>query len=509
MPNAKTEALLYRNQFILGPSFIDELESWKRVRFGKSIYLTVHPGLNVCQATHQDRSILLLGFMLDPEHPQAHDFEIIDNLVRSFLTFDDLLECTGKFGGRWILIVDDGREVKLFNDATGLRQVFFNCPNLTQDTWCASQAGLIAKVLKLRMDEEAVSFIEWYRAKSKDFRWPGDSTPYKEVRHLLPNHFLDLQTREVHRFWPNKRLNKFHLNEAIDKIVPIFFGLMHSASHRFDLVVALSAGWDSRLMLAACRDVKDKITFMTVKRLGMSENDPDLRIPCRIASQLNLRHDLVKVQPDLRDEFMDAFNQNVPFPHVAKNAEPMQTQLDYYNQTKVHVVGNVSEVARCYYKLKHGEQITPSRLASLTGMNHPFAIGFFERWLSSFDNNTYGFSIPDLLYWEEKCASWLAMDHLEYDIAWQDMLTPYNTRDLLVYMLSVDEMFRQPPKFELYQKLMAAMWPETLSEPIHSVRYQKNVKYYVTHVRRYLSRFALLRQVYKTIRPAHRVASEL
>ena len=498
MADLKTEALLYRNQFILGPSFIDGFESWKRVKFKDSIRLTVHPGLNICQATHQDRSMLLLGFMLDPENPQADDSEIIGNLLRSCSTFDDVVECTGKFGGRWILIVDDGRAIKLFNDATGLRQVFFTDPNHIKDTWCASQAGLIAKILNLEMDEAAVNFIEWCRAKSRDYRWPGNSTPYKEIKHLMPNHHLNLETRETRRFWPNRILSELSLDQAIERIPPILSGLMHSASNRFDLVIALSGGWDSRLMLAACREVKDKLTFMTVKKLGMSENDPDLRIPCRLASKLGLRHDLVEVQPDIKDEFLEAFNKNVPFPHFAKNAAPLQADLDYYHQSKVQVVGNVSEVARRFYNVKPGEQITAAKTSSLSGMDHLFAIAFFENWFASL-NKIYNFNILDLLYWEQKCANWLAMDHLEYDIAWQDTFSPYNTRNLLVNMLSVDERFRKPPKFELYEKLMSTMWPETLSEPIHSGRYQKDLKYYARRMRRYAGRFRVLRQAYNLV----------
>ena len=71
--HSTAETLLYRNQFILGPSFIHQFESWKKLTFGKSLNLTVHPALNVSQATHGQISIRLLGFIIDPESPDATD----------------------------------------------------------------------------------------------------------------------------------------------------------------------------------------------------------------------------------------------------------------------------------------------------------------------------------------------------------------------------------------------------------------------------------------------------
>ncbi len=136
---------------------------------------------------------------------------------------------------------------------------------------------------------------------------------------------------------------------------------------------------------------------------------------------------------------------------------------------------------------RQGKEIAASKLAALSGLEHPFAKPFIEQWFSSL-GETYNINVLDLLYWEQKCANWLAMDHLEYDIAWRDIFTPYNTRSLLLDMLSVDEKFRSPPRFMLYEGLIRAMWPDVLSEPIHSPRYQRNLTYYARSARQYAGR---------------------
>ncbi|MDY7077380.1 MAG: hypothetical protein SXV54_10705 [Chloroflexota bacterium] len=380
-PALSSDQLLYRSQFILGPSFIDEFKSWKRIRVNDSIYLTVHPNLSTSQAIYRDKSITLLGFMLDPDNSEVGDFDIVSNLVRSFFSCDDLFRRTTKFGGRWILIANDGRETRLFNDATGLRQVYYTDIHQAKDIWCASQPGIVARMLNLQMDEEAVDFINYIRFK-KEYWWPGDSSPYKEIKHLLPNHYLNLETGHCYRYWPSRGLNELSLDEAIEKISRTLSGLMQSASNRFDLALALSSGWDSRLVLASCREIRHRISYYSTRKPGMPRNHADIKVPSRLLSRLGLKHDIIDQNVELRGEFVEIFKKNVSFAHD-EVLPRMQANLDHYNLSKVAVTGSVSEVARCHYRLPESEKVTALKLSSLAPNmeDHPFVIKFFEKWL--------------------------------------------------------------------------------------------------------------------------------
>jgi hypothetical protein len=110
-----------------------------------------------CPSGHTSTEITdLAGFCPGyPYDPSASDADILHRLVQSFDRCDDLFEKTEPLGGRWILIADDGREVRLFNDATGLRQVFHTVPGSGYPLWCGSQTGIIAEILDLEMDQEA------------------------------------------------------------------------------------------------------------------------------------------------------------------------------------------------------------------------------------------------------------------------------------------------------------------------------------------------------------------
>ena len=106
---------LYRNQFILAPFFIEEFPSWKRTKIRNSICLTTHPDLNLYQANRDNKSITLIGYILDPDNSNASDRDIVNDLIGEVSNFDSLLDHSGKFGGRWILIIDDGKQIRLFS----------------------------------------------------------------------------------------------------------------------------------------------------------------------------------------------------------------------------------------------------------------------------------------------------------------------------------------------------------------------------------------------------------
>ena len=133
--NSVTADLRYRNQFILGPEFPPGFDDWKKIKTKNFMYLTVHPELEVVQASHKNISITCLGFLLDPDNPKATDLDIVKNLAENCHNFKLLIEQTARFGGRWILLYEDGKNISLVNDATGLRQVFYTAGLGKENIW--------------------------------------------------------------------------------------------------------------------------------------------------------------------------------------------------------------------------------------------------------------------------------------------------------------------------------------------------------------------------------------
>ena len=492
--------LLYRSQFILGPRLVDTFSSWQRLTIRGPWHLTVHPDLNVCCVRHKAKTILLMGFILDPENPQASDRDILNALMPNLVSSTEFFMQTARFGGRWILIVDDGSTVVLFHDAAGLRQVFYTDIGSTQQLWCASQPTMLAEILGLQVDGDAQDFITSPEIRrNREYWWPGDSSLYKEVKHLLPNHYLDLETGRCYRYWPNRTLTRISLDTAVEACSSILRGLLAGAVKRFNLVVSLTAGLDSRLVLAACHGIKDQLSYMTLKQINSSvNNDTDIIIASSLLRRLQLRHDLIVSVPEDDDLFLRIFNQNVTLAHEKWSYDALAI-FNFYHLSSVITIGSVSEVVRFRWerfanKLRpHLKQkIDGENLALFMG-NHPFAVKHFNKWLRDI-GEPYNVDILDLFYWEQRVGNWLAMCESEFDIAWKDIFTPYNCRLLLMDMLSVDDIYKRPPQYKLYKKMILTLWPEVLAEPInpHKVqtrmqRLKRQIKYHGATLKHFLS----------------------
>jgi hypothetical protein len=460
----------YPGQFVLGPGAPSGFPEWKSQRITSQLLLSNHPALNVTRVADGERALTLIGVMLDPLAPGASDSEILRRLLPTCVSIRQLTQSTAALGGRWALIAacDDG--LFLFHDALGLRQVF-HTTCATNGIWAFSQPGLAVSTLELPFDDGAHEFVDSYAFRSSpEYRWPGAGSPLLGLRHLLPNHYLDLHTARVTRYWPDQALSPMSMTDAIDRIAVIMPGLMQAAAARYDLVLAITAGLDSRLVLAAARSIQHRLSYATVRQAKMPNESEDLTLPARLLTGLGLHHQVVRARASMSPEFSWAFKQNVLLAHDHYGADA-EAILARFGRYKAAVTGSGAEIGRCSFRkdLPFGKlfgQVTADDLARLQCVHHPYAIGLFDEWLSDVGANS-PIHVLDLFEWEQGHGNWLAMAQQEFDTAWQEILTPYNCRALLTTFLSVDEQYRRAPNHTLFRMAAKRLWPEVLNEPIN------------------------------------------
>ena len=468
------EKLLFRRQYILGPRFVDWLPRWQRVEVRNSIRVTAHPDLPVTRVAEGPRSVTLLGYVLDPSDPGATDRDITGRLLEEVArtsTAGTFAEWTYGLGGRWILIVDDGTAVRLFHDPMGMRTVFYTDRSLLPETWCATQPGLIAETLNLARDPGAeTEFVNSsvYRDNA-EYRWPIDRCVYREVRHLLPNHMLDLVTGVRRRYWPDRPIGRIELAQAVEKVSGLLTAMFRAASARFPLALATTAGWDTRLILAASREVSGRMHFFTRR----TKNRSDVTLVPRLLSRLGLPHQLISFPERMDPEFEKIYTRNMTEAHDYWG-RMAQGLYESYPQERVCVNADSAEITRNRLRLPAGEAVTPRALARLTSAairfrdrleENPYVVKACEEWLAGV-GNLHGVHILDLFYWEQYSGNFSAIAETEDGLV-MEFFTPMNCRQLLTTMLAVDESHRHYKRPLLYVEVIKKLWPEVLREPVN------------------------------------------
>jgi hypothetical protein len=446
------------------------LAGWKPFRVDGTLHLAAHPGLNVVQVESGEHRVTLVGTVIDPAHPERDDVEVLEDLIQRPGFTVSPFNSTQRLGGRWLLAVTGPDDTIAFADAGGLRQLFYARDGDEGAFHFATEPGLLGALGGLELDAESESFRSSPGfARNTEYWWPGDASPFAEVRRLLPNFCVSLRTGRCWRFWPTGPVGNADPEEVITFMAGRLPSMMRGIALRGRAEVSITAGLDSRMVLAASRHLVDHVRFMTVRQDGMPASHADLETPRRLAERLGFEHRVVNSASEVREGVRSAYRDGILFFHE-KWLPDAQALFDTYRQQHTLVVGSMAEAGRVYYGHHHfppGERPALQHLVQAAKLGiHPFALRHFQAWLATVEH-PYDFSIGDLFYLEQRAGRWLATSQLEFGHAWRDILAPFNSREIAASLLAVPAELRCEPKSVLFRQLIDRMWPEVLSEPIN------------------------------------------
>ena len=190
------ENLKFRRQFLLTKAPVTPLPDWKCLQLDE-YYLYAHPDLEVNRAADTKKRIVLIGSMYDPDDPGKGNADILHDILGNTKTMDALVKWIKRYAGIYALLYIDDEGAFLQHDALGLREIYYFTKN--NKIVCGSQPNLIAKFASPEVKPmNDPDFLEFYSKNSKDLRWNpyrkwiGDETYYEGIKHLLPNHYLDI-----------------------------------------------------------------------------------------------------------------------------------------------------------------------------------------------------------------------------------------------------------------------------------------------------------------------------
>lgn len=458
----------FRRQFIGGTKFFGDKKFWKHVEISDNLKLSVHQDLPLTMLDKGARRIALLGYMIDPFYPDSDDSDIVEWLLKNSLSFSKLIENTYRLCGRWALIYAVDKKVFFLSDPFAMRQIYFG--NIGGEFWCGSNPAILSNYLNLEPDKTDANLNEFIRSeafKKKECYWIGDKTRYKEIRHLLPNHYLDAGTAKAERFWINHE-QKYSVNDAANRAGQLLQNSLHSANRRFKLMMPVTAGWDSRVLLSASKEITDDLFYFISTKNFLTEEDDDVKIPQKLFNHLGIKFHVLDHLKEPDSEFLQLLNKNVDMP---RSLQKTLTFYEYYlhHQDKVNVNGRGAETARGYYP--YDKNPTAEFLANVTGYpESDFVLSEIKNWLGKARPFVKDKKIDliDFYYWEQRMGNWGGTDPAEQDLAIEEFC-PFNNRKLMMILLGTKRKYRSEPDYILSKKIISFLWNEVLEEPINPI----------------------------------------
>lgn len=418
--------------------------------------LATHPGLPVIEiaAPEQAQAGWLLGY------PIAGD-ELgppVLRLPQGALADSAMLESAlAELGGRFVAIVLAGPIARLYLDACGSLAAVYS----THAPVVASTPSLIDG-REHAWDQELARFLQMPASG----RWyPFGLTPKRNVERLLPNHYLDLASWSARRHWagPAKGAGEPPVQALVEAIVARTRRNIAATARTYPLHMSLTAGRDSRMLLACARDQIERIVFFTFTR---GRDTADAQIARTLAREHGLAHRQLRIESASPAELAAWLERTGRC--VSGEIWKIHPTLRRLDHERALLPGMAGEVARAYLWRPEDtaeRRLEPAELLARCHLpaNQPMLLRA-EAWLAELAGLS-AYTILDLLYLEQRLGCWGGPQQYGGDGYSACQLFPLAHREIFAAMLALPPEYRRGNQLAL--DICRLAWPELLRLPFN------------------------------------------
>ena len=427
-------------------------------------------------ACHDAVSILLIGYIIDPQRPALLDRDIIVTLAHECPTKERLFRRLQCLSGRFVLVYRSAEDLIATGDPCGCRRIYYGfgegvLTSSLQLFWDAFETSP-------RVAEPKRAVLELPAYEVADRAWIGTESLDDRLCLLLPNHYLDLRNESVHRI-PVDCSQLIGANEVCEYAAATLKGGMAAIRNRFSVLQTLTAGFDTRTMLAASRDFVGNTEFFVFASPDEDERWPDVAIPLRLSRRLGLFLRVVRPSP-VRDEFIRACDGAGILPQPSRLDTTQYMYEHYAGQKVVRLAGLPSDIMKSTFYGYTRRSVTTDMLYAFSPYyrRSPFVERQISEWLESVRAFAVEQSLQvlDLFYWEQRLGNWGALFAFEQDIAIEEFW-PHGHRNMLLSVLRLDVSKRTKPDCRFHRDLVRHLWPEAMLEPINPIPFSQRLNW--------------------------------
>lgn len=453
-------------------------DDWRVERLPNGYYIAVDPEVNYCCKIKTGVWVILCGNYCMDIVAGHMDFNLITETLADRLSVSEqaFLEYLDDLNGRFVCIYSFNNIVFLLNDAVGERSVYYS----TQSVIVASHYNLVHDIVKTGEHPFWRKYSEWVSDKKREHKpWPwvmpGDTTPWAAIKILTPNHKLALPEMTIARFYPRQNAEDMNVAEATYQIARYIKKEAETLNRYFNIFQSLTAGSDTRITLAATRDIKNEINYFTYhdKKLcagayESEDREQNFNVAKKICDKEKLKFsEIIIPQEPLPDELNNVLAVNHYHRHIPKL---LMAYSGFFPKHCMHLRSNLIEIIRGneHAPLNRIEKDTDigEYFSSLNGYSREYKYfknvnEYFERYY--FENgfeDVYDYPVSQLFFWEYRLGVWCSGAVLPETDLVVDTFQLFNCRKILDIGLRMPAYYRN--RSILYDKVVDILWPDLL-----------------------------------------------
>jgi hypothetical protein len=449
-----------------------------------SFNLFVHKNLKLEHVSDNGNELVILGDVFNPLKPNDTN-QIIAKVLVGLKSFDELLKATDKLTGRYVMFTKIRGSYHLLSDFFCQRQAYYWIDD--QKLYVSSSDKLLLDCLglELKMDEVKIKLSRSNYFLKIHEHWLLDEKDWdNRLKKLLPNHSLNISKKIAERIpiYSSRLIDKISFEE---EALVTFKNSILAYSKRYSLILGLTSGYDSRLLMSSSITLNKLIKYFTINRKDTYVKR-DVYVARRLAKRYKLNYETIQIE-NLSEAFRIEFEQQFLVPRVLDKTKNIQWFKNKNLQNTTIVSGNGGAIIRSIYKETDFEN-SNTICKALELEPNEYNLNAIDSWLSSarpFAKEN-GLLISDLFYLEVRLGKWGNKMVHEMDISGVEEFSPYNNRNLMYsILLNYNEEERKTITLNLLEQSLEGVteipfnpktWKDTVKKIIFYEYYKKLIQ---------------------------------
>lgn len=373
------------------------------------------------------------------------DSNIVGEITEKCKSIQDVVEYEKQLGGKYILLYKNNEQFYMLGDATLSIPIFYN----TEGGFaCSSNYQYIMNIKEYAVDKQ----YDLIR-KSGDISqaMPYDITACRQIRQLIPNHYLNMNKQASVRFINSEcRQKSISVEKATDIVLPMIENLLNFYERNFKIYCPITSGRDSRVVLSFLLKSKAEFSCYTIKHPEHNDNTQDIIIPVELCKSVNKEHKLVEdvIVPDtLKNEIDDLLGEEN---YSLRTLRIVKTINDYFGDGAIINGDIIGQVGKCSL-----HRDIPSVFATPAYFRcklHNYSKGAKEKlgeWIKEIKESGEKVNTFDLFSIENRMGRWAGQENLLYNTMGQIYLNVFNSRSIIYVWTAVDRKNRKKSMLHL------------------------------------------------------------
>jgi hypothetical protein len=386
--------------------------------------------------------VVILGVAVIPSKGQYLYGDAVAQYIAQADSYSQVINRISQITGRFVCLFVINDSAYICSDAMGSKRVIINKSAATR----ISSSEKLAYGGDFKLSPPFSELADTTRYAAIEQYYPSKVLYNESLSLLLPNHVYNLTEGTEKRIDYNdiETYDDLSSIDVFEYHLPMTIKALSENGH--NVLVPLTAGYDSRLLFSASLEYKEKVKYYIFEC-----DEVDTSVAKQLAERFSLKLHVYTAEIKPSPQILEMLKNQHPFPRLLDKHAFLDYEIAYGNDKDIYINGLGGEIIRDFYgappKFFQAELIA---LSSGYGLDKGL-IAEIKTWIKAQKNLTCNNKcLLDFFYWEYKMGIWSSRCAFENDLV-HDEISLLNNRSLLIAILkNISRKQRTAPDYQVF-----------------------------------------------------------